>query len=117
MAEVKLTPAEEAHFLAATAVAHANAYFINQDVAELQQHATQMMTKLLMVSSDGRPRRAVDATRMLVVAMLRTALATDDARRDRWRSVLMALDGLVRHECRELEARPSELAAGAGAKP
>jgi hypothetical protein len=49
---------------------------------------------------------------MLVVAMLRTSLATDEARRDRWRSVMMSLDGLVRHECRELES-----AGAGGAKP
>ena len=106
-----LSPAEEAQFLDAPAPAHAAAYLLNGDAAELQQHATQMMTKLLRLSSDGPPRRAGGAARVLVVAMLRTSLATDEARRDRWRSVMMSLDGLVRHECREMQAEV------AGAKP
>jgi hypothetical protein len=98
----RLTPAEEAHFLAATAVAHAEAYLAGGDRDELGRNADQMIVKLFVSPGSSGLGGVLDPVRLLTVAMMRTALAPDVERRARWATVMTALVEMVRHESSEL---------------
>lgn len=98
-----MRPPESANFIAAKAVAHATAYLDGRnDAALLARNADDMQCELIVASSEGNANRILDPTRLLVVAMSRTAIAQGEARQDRWQSVMGALVELVRHESHEL---------------
>ena len=91
---------DHSNFCAAKAVAEAEAYLRDALTREgLAKAADGLMRDLFMLPGAGDQVSA--PTRLLVVAMLRTS-AADGAREQRWRDVMQALCGLVRHECRAL---------------
>lgn len=95
----RFTPAENANFIAAKAVAHAVAFAEGRNtIAELARNARSVQFELLGVPEDLQAKTILDACRLLVVAMMGTAWAGDDPRSARWQSVMMALVELVRHE-------------------
>lgn len=94
-----LTPAELASFLAARAIAAATAYLGGRsDAARFSHDASQLMGEMLAVSIEPGLSPLLDPTRILIVAMTRTAAAHGVARQDRWQQVIGALVELVRHE-------------------
>jgi hypothetical protein len=90
------TPAEHANFLAAKAVAHATAYLDGRnDAALLARNAHSVQYEILAAPEDPLAKPALDAARMLVVAMLGASTAIGEVRQDRWRNVMGALVELV----------------------
>lgn len=97
------SPAEHANFLAAKAAAHATAFLDGRNqAAELARNADAMQCELMTAAYDPAANAILDPTRLLVVAMARTAISQGEARQDRWQQVMGALVELVRHESTEL---------------
>lgn len=91
-----MNAAEQANFMAAHAVAEAEAFLGDRsDAVALGRAADRLMREGFLL-----PARAEDittATRMLVITMQHASVATG-ARADRWRDVLKAFCRLVRQE-------------------
>lgn len=104
MSHPDFTAPEHANFLGAKAVALATSYLDGRnDGAQLARDADGMQCELIAAISDPQANRILDPTRMLLVAMARTAMAHGEgARQDRWQLVMGALVELVRHESTEL---------------
>lgn len=97
------TPAEHANFVAAKVVSHATAFLTGRhDAGELGRNARSVMCELIPVTDDLAAKAILAPARLCVVAMLGTAAADSEDRRDRWSMVMGALVELVRHESQEL---------------
>jgi hypothetical protein len=97
------TPAEQANLLAGKAVAHATAYLGGlHDAATLGRNARSLQYEILGAGEDLQAKAILDASRLLVVAMLGAAAAIGEVRQDRWQHLMGALVELVRHESIEL---------------
>ena len=111
MASADLTAPEIASYLAAKSIAAATAFLDGRsDGAALAKAADQLCGELLVVASEPACNAISDPTRMLVVAMMRGAVATG-LRAQRWRAIMIAFVDLVRAEATELRQ------AGQGAQP
>jgi hypothetical protein len=101
-----LTPAETANFLAGKAVASATSFLDGRCAAEaLRDDADRLMHELLAVDHHSGANAILDPARLLVLAMMRTARATEPWRLDRWQNVTAALVELVRRESVDLRER------------
>lgn len=99
------TPAQHASFLAAKATAHATAFLNGRnDAALLALNARSVQYEILAAPDEPQAKAILDATRLLVVAMLGTASAIGEPRQDRWQHVMGALVELVRQEAISLNA-------------
>lgn len=108
MAGAEMTAPEIASFLAAKSIAAATAFLDGRsDGAMLARAADQLCAELLTVSSDPACNAISDPTRMLVVAMMRGAVATG-TRAQRWRAIMIAFVDLVRAEATELRVANDE---------
>jgi hypothetical protein len=93
------TPAEHANFLAAKTVAHATAFLDGRnDATDLARNTRSVQFEILAAGDDVSAKPILDASRMLVVAMMATAWVHDEARLVRWQQVMGALVELVQHE-------------------
>jgi hypothetical protein len=108
-----MTAIDRANLLAGQAVAYATAYLDGRhEAAWLARNVEQLHLDLFGVGLDASTRAILDPVRLLATAMTHTALTaaggTDanlpfqNARLERWQSVMAALVELVRHESREL---------------
>lgn len=71
----------------------------------MARHAGAIQTEMMICwagVTDHHVNGILDPVRLLVVAMLRTALAQGETRQERWQHVMGALVDLVRHESIEL---------------
>jgi hypothetical protein len=100
-----MSPAEHANFVAARVVGHATLFLkVNPDAALLASNAKSAMLELIPCSDDLKAKAILDASRLLVVAMLGTSHADgDEVRQDRWMQIMAAMIELVRHESTELK--------------
>jgi len=98
-----MSPPEHANFIAAKVVSHAMAYIDGRnDRALLGRNAESVMIELIACSDDPDAKTILDPARLLVIAMIGTAGADDEARRMRWCDVMVALIHMVRQESHEL---------------
>jgi len=96
------TTPELANFLAAQAVAAATSYLERRsDGARLATEADRVFLELQLIGHDPRCNAVADPTRLLVVAMMRTAIATG-VRAERWAAIMAAFVPLLREESAEL---------------
>jgi hypothetical protein len=108
--EADLAPIDKANLLAGQAVAYATAYLDGRHSAEqlAANAALQLATNAALLQGDLFAARdpatngILDPVRLLAIAMLHTARAQDEARRDRWRQIIGALVELVGLESRAL---------------
>lgn len=99
-----MSPAERANFVAGKIVGHATAFLDGRhDATQLAAHAHADLIEMLPFGDDPAARPILLAARMLQVAMTGCAASTDDARRDRWATVMAAMCDMVRHESTELK--------------
>jgi hypothetical protein len=96
------TAPEIANLLAAQAVAASTSYLEGRsDGAKLAHEADRIFLELQMIGHDPACNAIADPTRLMVVAMMRTAVSTD-ARGARWAEVMKAFVPLLRQESTEL---------------
>lgn len=96
------TKPELANFLAAHAVAAATAFTRGGGTAEqLARDSDLIAAQLELASDDPRCNDIVDATQLLLKAMIHTAVSTG-ARAERWTDIMNAFAGLLRLESTEL---------------
>lgn len=96
------TAPEVANLLAAQAVAASTSYLDGRsDGAKLGHEAERIFLELQMIGHDPRCNAIADPTRLMVVAMMRTAISTGK-RAKRWRAVMKAFVPLLRQESTEL---------------
>jgi hypothetical protein len=99
-----LTAPEVANLLAAQAVAASTSYLEERgDGARLAQEANRLFLELQMIGHDPACNSIADPTRLLVVAMMRTACATGP-RAERWADIMRAFVPLLRQESNDLAA-------------
>ena len=97
-----LTPPELANLLAAQAVAASTSYLDDRgDSAKLAHEASRLFLELQMIGHDPACNAIADPTRLLVVAMMRTANSTGP-RAERWADIMRAFVPLLRQESTEL---------------
>lgn len=98
------TAPELANFLAAQAVAAATSYLDGRSqAADLAREADRVFLELQAIGHDPACNAIADPTRVMVVAMMRTAIATG-ARAARWADIMAAFVPLLRQESSELAA-------------
>src|SRR5690242_15197387 len=104
-----MTAIEQANLLAGHAVAHAEAFLDQRHTArQLAAHADKLQLEL-MTFFDPSISMALDAVRMLQLAMDRASRPSDATRSLYWRAVLRGLVALVRNEsCLLAERMASE---------
>lgn len=96
------TAPEVANLLAAQAVAAATSYIEGRSDSEMLHHEAQrVFLELQLIGHDHRCNAIADPTRLLVVAMMRTAISSGD-RAKRWADVMNAFVPLLRHESVDL---------------
>jgi hypothetical protein len=103
MPEYFIAP-ELANLLAAQAVAASTSYLDARCNSEqLAREAHRLFLELQMIGHDPRCNAIADPTRLLVVAMMRTANSTG-LRAERWADIMRAFVPLLRQESTELAA-------------
>jgi hypothetical protein len=96
------TKPELANFLAAQAVAAATSFSEGRASArQLAIEGERIATQLDLVGRDQRCTAIVDATQLLLKAMIHTAVSTGQ-RAERWTDIMNAFAGLLRLESTEL---------------
>lgn len=96
-----------ANLLAGKAVASASAYLEGRsDAAKLSAAADRLLLDLFIAPHHPASASLSDATRVLVIAMMRLAHAEEVWRVDRWHQLVAALVELVRDESNNLRRRP-----------
>lgn len=104
--DANLSPQHVASFLAATAIAGATAFLDGRsDAAALAKASDELVGKLLLAGSDPATNRVLEPTRMLVICMMRAAIATGP-RLLRWRHIMIAFIDLVRTENVAMRGEP-----------
>jgi hypothetical protein len=99
-----LTPPEQANLIAAQAVAAATSFIDGRsDKCTLAASAGRIFEDIGKVAPDLRARQIVDATKLLAMTMINTAVS-NSARGDRWADVMKAFVELLRHESTDLVA-------------
>lgn len=98
------TAPELANVLAAQAVAAATSYLDGRsNAARLNQEASRVFLELQLIGHDPSCNSIADPTRVMVVAMMRTAISSG-TRADRWADVMRAFIPLLRQESTDLAA-------------
>jgi hypothetical protein len=96
------TTPELANFLAAQAVAAATSFLEGRsDGARLGQEANRVLLELQIIGHDPACNAIADPTKLLVIAMMRTSIATGRRAR-RWAAVMDAFVSMLREESSEL---------------
>lgn len=101
----EFSPADNANFIAATAVAYAEAFVAGRcDANKLYSEAVKLHFDLEGIGKQNDPasKDIVDHTELLITAMSYASAAKEAARLDRWREVMAALAKLVRLEVASL---------------